>query len=122
MFTILIWQENCKITYVIGVEWWRMSNSRIMRICSITPSDVSWRPNLAKVIATIALLMILTSIACSIRAGIWLAGGQKVGQSDAATILEASKTVGIAVQNTANVIQIAAGGAKRRVEATGGWK
>ena len=111
------------ITHVIGVEWRRMSNSRIMRICSITPSDVSWRPNLAKVIATIvALLMILTSIACSIRAGIWLAGGQKVGQSDAATILEASKTVGIAVQNTANVIQIAAGGAKRRVEATGGWK
>ena len=110
------------ITHVIGVEWRRMSNSRIMRICSITPNDVSWRPNLAKVIATIALLMILTSIACSIRAGIWLAGGQKVGQSDAATILEASKTVGIAVQNTANVIQIAAGGAKRRVEATGGWK
>ena len=47
---------------------------------------------------------------------------KKVGQGDAATILEASKTVGIAVQNTANVIQIAAGGAKRRVEATGGWK
>ena len=48
--------------------------------------------------------------------------GQQIGQGDPGAVLETGKTVAIAVQNTADMVQIGAGGAKRRVEAARGRK
>ena len=108
-----------------------MTNARIMRIRTVAPGNVARRSNLAKVIATItdtiAMPMSIRTVTVSI--SVVLSGtagtagaGQEIGQGDPGGILETGKTIAIAVQNTADVIQIGAGGAKRRVEATGGRK
>ena len=66
-----------------------MSNSRVMWIGTIAPSDASAGTNVAKT-------------------GIIVGVGQEVGQGDAAR-LKACEAVGVAVENTVNMVQVPTG-------------
>ena len=68
-----------------------------MWIGTIAPSDASAGTNVAKT-------------------GIIVGVGQEIGQGDAAR-LKACEAVGVAVENTVDMVQVAAGGTERGVEA-----